>query len=185
MSPSVATFCFHDHEAQPKLPIKHFSREMQHQRLRALLYTMFLYKYNESIDEYETLDWNVSLRLLWMMFKRLIMYTFQKQPFLDVLRNRCSWKFSKIHSRTPVLEYLLSHIKNRLRYGCFHVNFAKFFRTLFLQYTSERLLLTFCCSSPIKKNLSDALTIGWLQWTLSNSSSQGEFEFVRIMETSD
>ena len=27
--------------------------------LRALLYIVFLYKYNESIDEYETLDWTV------------------------------------------------------------------------------------------------------------------------------
>ena len=26
----------------------------------ALLYTVFLYKYNESIDEYATLDWTVS-----------------------------------------------------------------------------------------------------------------------------
>ena len=42
------------------------------------------------------------------------------------------------------------------------MNFAKFFRTPFLQNTSERLLLTFRCNSPIKKNLSDVSTIGCL-----------------------
>ena len=28
-----------------------------------LLYTVFLYKYNESIDKYETLDWTVSPKI--------------------------------------------------------------------------------------------------------------------------
>ena len=36
--------------------MKHFSRELRHGNLRALLYTVFLCKYKESIDEYETLD---------------------------------------------------------------------------------------------------------------------------------
>ena len=31
----------------------------------------------------------------------------QKKPFVDVLRNRCSLKFRKIHRKTPVLESLL------------------------------------------------------------------------------
>ena len=29
----------------------------------ALLYTVFLYKYNETIDEYETLAWTVSPKI--------------------------------------------------------------------------------------------------------------------------
>ena len=45
---------------------------------------------------------------------------------------------------------------------CFPVNLVKFFRTTFLQNTAKRLLLTFPCNSPIKKNLSDVSTIGCL-----------------------
>ena len=56
LHPLVAGFCFHDHETQPKPSIKHFSRALYHGSLRALLYTVFLHKYNESIGEYETLD---------------------------------------------------------------------------------------------------------------------------------
>ena len=50
----------------------------------------------------------------------------------------CSWKFHKIHRKTPVPETFL---KKRLWYRCFTVNFVKFLRTPFLQNTSERLLL--------------------------------------------
>ena len=59
MNPLAASFCFLDHEAQPEPSIKHFSGELMYGSIRALLYTVFLYKYNESIDEYETLDWTV------------------------------------------------------------------------------------------------------------------------------
>ena len=55
--------CFHDHEARPEPSMKHFSRELQHGSLRALLYTVFLYKYNESVDEYKTLDCTVSPKI--------------------------------------------------------------------------------------------------------------------------
>ena len=48
------------------------------------------------------------------------------------------------------------------QHRCFPVSFAKFFRIPFLQYTSKRLLLTCRGNSPIKKNLSDVLTIGCL-----------------------
>ena len=51
----AASFCFYDHEAQPEPSIKHFSGELLHGSLRTLLYAVFLHKYNESIDEYETL----------------------------------------------------------------------------------------------------------------------------------
>ena len=50
-------------EVQPEPSIKHFSGELQHESLRALLYTIFLYKYNKSIDEYETLDGIVSPKI--------------------------------------------------------------------------------------------------------------------------
>ena len=30
----------------------------------------------------------------------------QKQPFVDVLQNKCSYKFCNIHRKTPVLEQL-------------------------------------------------------------------------------
>ena len=53
-------------------------------------------------------------------------------------------------------------LKKSLWCRCFPVNFANFFRTPFLQNTSERLLLTFRCNSPIKKDLSDVSTIGCL-----------------------
>ena len=40
----AASFCFHDHEAQPELSVIHFSKVPRHGRVRALLYTLFLYK---------------------------------------------------------------------------------------------------------------------------------------------
>ena len=52
----AASFCFYDHEAQPEPSIKHFSGELLHGSLCALLYTVFLYKNNESVYEYKTLD---------------------------------------------------------------------------------------------------------------------------------
>ena len=73
-------------------------------------------------------------------------------------KSNCSWmlyrigvyknsaKFSGKH-----LHWSLSHIKKRLRHRCFPVNFTKFFRTPFLQNTSERLLLTFRCNNSFKR----------------------------------
>ena len=57
---------------------------------------------------------------------------------------RCSWKFRKIHRKTPVPESLFfscNFIKMRLWLKCFPVNFVKFLRTPFLRSTSGRLLL--------------------------------------------
>ena len=34
----------------------------------------------------------------------------QKQPFADVLQNRCSYKFRNIHMKTPVLEPLFNKV---------------------------------------------------------------------------
>ena len=56
------------------------------------------------------------------------------------------------------------------RHRCFPVNFAKFLRTVFYR-------------TPL------AAAFGFIdfkiQWALSNSNSQGESEFVRIMKSSD
>ena len=94
------------------------------------------------------------LRLLWMIFERLIMYTFQKLFYgIGALKY-----FSKF------MRWSLCNLtfKKKLQHGCFPVNFAKFFRTPFIQCTSERMILRFCCNSPIKENLSDVSTIGCL-----------------------
>ena len=74
----------------------------------------------------------------------------QKQPPEAFCKKMCSWKFHKIHRKTPVPETFFSKaaglrpatlLKKRLWYRLFPVNFVKFLRTPFLQNTSERLLL--------------------------------------------
>ena len=69
----------------------------------------------------------------------------QKQPFTDVLRNSCSYKFRNIFGKTPVLESLFNKlgslkacyfIKKRFRHGGFPVNIVKFLRTAFFYTTS-------------------------------------------------
>ena len=64
----------------------------------------------------------------------------QKQPFADVLQNRCSKKFRNIHRETTVLESLFSKatfikackfVKKRIQHRCFPVNIVKFLRTAF------------------------------------------------------
>ena len=82
----------------------------------------------------------------------------QKQPPEVFCKKMCSWKFHKIHRKTPVPEAFFNKVvgrdflwcsglrpatllKKRLWYRCFPVNFVKFPRTSFLQNTSERLLL--------------------------------------------
>ena len=67
-------------------------------------------------------------------------HDFQKQPFTNVLQNRCSYKFLKIHMKTP---YTCNSVKKILQRRCFPVNLAKFLKTLFLKNTSGRLLLVF------------------------------------------
>ena len=55
---------------------------------------------------------------------------FQKQPPEVFCKKKYSYKFHKIHRKTPVPEFF-----------CFPVNFMKFLRTLFSQNTSWWLLL--------------------------------------------
>ena len=86
----------------------------------------------------------------------------QKQPPEAFCKKMCSWKFHKIHRKTPVPETFYNKVaglrpetllkkdsglrpatllKKRLWYRYFPVTFVKFLRTPFLQNTSERLLL--------------------------------------------
>ena len=74
----------------------------------------------------------------------------EKQPPEVFREKRCSWKFHKIHRKTPVPGLFFNKVaglrpatllKKRLLHRCFLVNFAKFLRTPFLQNTSGRLLL--------------------------------------------
>ena len=74
----------------------------------------------------------------------------QKQRPEAFCKKMCSWKFHKIHRKTPVPEAFFNKVaglrpatllKKRLWYMCFLVNFVKFPRTPFLKNRSERLLL--------------------------------------------
>ena len=63
----------------------------------------------------------------------------QKQPFADVLQNRCCRKFCKIHRETPMLESLfkkVAHLK-RLHHKCFPTIFVKFQEQLFSNHPSK------------------------------------------------
>ena len=55
----------------------------------------------------------------------------QKQPFADVLQNKCFSKFCKIHRKTPVLESLFNKAAdlNRLHHNYLSVIFAKLLKT--------------------------------------------------------
>ena len=66
----------------------------------------------------------------------------QKQPPGAFCKKMCSWKFQKIHRKTPVPGLRpATLLKKRLWYRCYLVNVVKFLTTPFLQKTSERLLL--------------------------------------------
>ena len=74
----------------------------------------------------------------------------QTQPPEAFCKKMCSWKFHKIHRKTPVPETFFNKaaglrpatlLKKRLLHRCFPVNFVRFLRTPFLKNTSWRLLL--------------------------------------------
>ena len=74
-----------------------------------------------------------------------------KQSFTDVLKNRCSLKFRKIHRKTPVLESLFNEvaglkaynfINKRLQLRCFPVNIAHAIRSHLKFDLIEMYLLT-------------------------------------------
>ena len=73
-------------------------------------------------------------------FKKYLQVLKQKQPFANVLQNRCSEEFHNIHRKTPMLESLFNNvadlkacgfIKKRLQHRCFLVNIPRFLRTAF------------------------------------------------------
>ena len=76
-----------------------------------------------------------------------------KQPFADVLQNRCSQKFGNIHRKTTVLESLFNKVAG-LQHRCFYVNIAKFLRThFFIEHLRWLLLplslINLCCQTGI------------------------------------
>ena len=44
------------------------------------------------------------------LFREIYLYHFQKQPYADVLQNRCYWKFRNIHRKTSVLASLFNKV---------------------------------------------------------------------------
>ena len=73
----------------------------------------------------------------------------QKQPPQVFWKKRCSQQIRKIHWKTPEQSLFFHKVagfslwKQRLWHRWFYVNFVTFVRTIFLQNTSERLLLSF------------------------------------------
>ena len=78
---------------------------------------------------------------------------FRKQPFTDVLRNRCFWKLCPIRRKAHVLEYLFNKVtslqiaillKERLRLWYFPVILNRISRTTFLRlFYKVSLLIRF------------------------------------------
>ena len=56
----------------------------------------------------------------------------QKQPFADVLWNRCSWKFCRIHRKTPMLESLFNKVTPVLSY-----DLCEIFKKTYFLITSQ------------------------------------------------
>ena len=65
--------------------------------------------------------------------RSILWHTPQKQPFAEVLQNRCSWKFLNIHRKTTVLES---------QHRCCPANIAKILKTLFFTEHRRWVLLT-------------------------------------------
>ena len=85
----------------------------------------------------------------------MIRLLFEKQSPGGILLKRCFQKFRKIHRKTPVPEPLFDKVailrpapllKKRRWHRCFPMNFAKFFRALFLTEHFQWLLLLFTVS---------------------------------------
>ena len=63
--------------------------------------------------------------------------TMQKQPFADVLQNRCLRNFTMLRGKHLCLSLFLIKLQTwSLQHRCFPVNIVKFLRTVFLQNTS-------------------------------------------------
>ena len=66
-----------------------------------------------------------------LLFRKCVTYVLKQPPEVFC---RCSWKFHKIHRKTPEPESLrpATLIKKRLWPRCLPVNFVKFLRTAFI-----------------------------------------------------
>ena len=78
----------------------------------------------------------------------------QKQPFTDVIRNRCSKKFRKFHMKATVLEPIFNNVaglqdSKRLQHRGFPRKFAKSLRTSF--FFAEHLRWKNMVIEPISK----------------------------------
>ena len=116
-----------------------------------------------------------------MFFRWSFLWIFlvQKQSSRGVLKKRCSWKFRKIHRKTPLSESIFltklqasgfrpsTLSKKRLWHRCFPVKSMKFLRTPFLQNTSGACFYWLRIKYSLKKSekvlveklLQDLLTI--------------------------
>ena len=88
--------------------------------------------------------------------------------------NRCSWKFHKIHRKTPVPESLL--LKKRLRHRCFPVIFVNFPITLFFL---EHLRLTASALHNINLD-AEKLLDSWNFFPKSGGLSGGHYTILLI-----
>ena len=88
--------------------------------------------------------------------------TIQKQLQKVFYEKRCSWKSRKIHRKASEACRPATLLKKRLWHRCFPVNFAKFWRTLFLHNISGRLLLTIRIQYFYKKK--DMLNFHHFSW---------------------
>ena len=96
MNPFAGSFCFHDHEAQPELSIKHFSRELQHGSLRAVIHRVSLllrWKYWwiwKMISQTNVYSWvYVSQRLQFTSWNLKMSECYRKQFQLNNIRTSC------------------------------------------------------------------------------------------------
>ena len=84
-------------------------------------------------------QWKLSVQFFSLFTERLRANIYwQKQPFVDVLQNRCSEKFCNVHRKTTVLDLqaTCNFIKKRLQHRCFPVNIGEFLRTASIKNTS-------------------------------------------------
>ena len=70
------------------------------------------------------------------LFSELMVSSIQKQPFVDILQNKCFYKFAVFTGKQLACDF----IKKRLQRRCFPMIIAKFLRTNFSQNISGRLL---------------------------------------------
>ena len=105
-----------------------------------------------------------------------------KQPFADILQNRCSKEFRNVHRKAPMLESLFNKvtcfqacnfIKKNLQYRCFPVNITKFLRTVFFIENLRWLLLNlFDCDESCDEE--------WAYWRLFHGWQNIFINFTRI-----